>query len=515
MGNIYLAELAPQGIRVVVKSLQETHTSDERYVEMFQNEAALMSQLEHPNIVKVLGTPVIDGKLCLVMEFVRGRNLQQVMRRLRDLGRRFPPMMAIHIMRKVLLGLHEAHQVRDAEGHLLELVHRDVKPGNVLISYAGDVKITDFGIAKSSMQNRMTTAGVVKGTVCYLSPEQIKSEKISARSDLFACASMLVEILTDRRLFDRGPVAPTLMAILSGDRAPVSQLLPFRAPELAEVLEKGLALKAEDRFQTGKEFAQALGAAGRALGAPVADDEVGAMLRQVFQGAGASTLGPEEAIREDVTYLVQKEEQSSGRMRPPSKVPGARGSEPLDASSFGPPPLPPSDGVPREAVEADRRAAAMLDDGIVFDAPVEVEEDDELDFDELEPEELDFELNAEVSAAALLQGVAGRPEPKTDPLRTPPLQMADEIPSAAFGLAPPAPAQSVSVPLGGRSNSQPVDGWVQITPAMSGQWIPAGSSSDHPAEPRPGAQRRARILLLAGCLAGVALTAAVLLAAGA
>lgn len=394
MGEIYLAELEPQKIRVVIKRLQDAHNADERYVEMFHNEAALMSQLEHPNIVKVLGVPVIEGKQCLVMEFVRGRNLQQVVRRLRELGKRLPPMMALYVVRKVLLGLHEAHQVRAPDGRSLELVHRDVKPGNVLLSYAGDVKITDFGIAKSLMQNRMTTAGVVKGTVRYLSPEQIKSEKVTCRSDLFSCASVLVEILTDEPLFDRGPVAPTLMAILNGDRPPIASLLPFRAPELARVLEKALSIRPGDRFESARAFSQALGAASRAIGPPAHDDALGGLLRQIFQGSGPTA----ELEGEDVTYLVNKDASPSSSGRRRSGRP--RGSEPLSAEEFSPmpmtepsgvrslPPLSPEDGWPEEALAADARASRILDEAIVFDAPVELPsasgEDESIDLEGLD-----------------------------------------------------------------------------------------------------------------------------------
>lgn len=386
MGEIYLAELTRQKIRVVLKRLQETHTGDERYVEMFQNEAAVMSELEHPNIVKVLGTPVIEGRQCLVMEFVRGRNLQQVLRRLRELSRRLPPGIGVHIMRKVLLGLHEAHQARLPDGRPLELVHRDVKPGNILISFAGDVKITDFGIAKSAMQNRLTTAGVVKGTVRYLSPEQIRSDKITFRSDLFSCASVLVEILTDQPLYDRGPVAPTLMAILNDERAPIVDLLPFRAPELAQVIERALRSKPDERHASALELSQALGAAARTLGSPVSDDDVGALLRQLFQ-SGTADVMPGGPAGEDVTYLIANDNPSSGADRRAPSWTGSRGSSPLDADQFR---AGPSASIadhrngaiekeaarpelPEEYLLAEARAGAMLSEEVVIDEPVELD----------------------------------------------------------------------------------------------------------------------------------------------
>lgn len=404
MGEIYLASLEPQKIKVVLKRLQDTHTEDERYVEMFQNEAAVMSGLEHPNIVKVLGVPIIESKQCLVMEFVKGRNLQQFLSRLRKIGRRLSPPLGVYIMRKVLLGLYEAHHARFPDGRLLELVHRDVKPANILISFAGDVKITDFGIAKSIMQNRMTTAGVVKGTVRYLSPEQIRSDKITFRSDLFSCASVLVEMLIDKPLYDRGPVAPTLMAILNDERAPVAELLPFRAPELSECLERALSSQPEQRYSSALEFAQALGAAARALGPPVSDDDVGALLRQLFQGFSLDEHRPAE----DVTYLLENDAISGHAVE---RTPTPRGATPLEARSFSgthprpeasrthtrrkptPPPLPQDTGrvaagllqsissvdikgeYPSEYLAAERRARSMLENDVVIETPIEAVEE--------------------------------------------------------------------------------------------------------------------------------------------
>ncbi len=376
MGEIYLAELAPQRVRVVLKRLQEVHTDDERYVEMFRAEAAVMSELDHPNIVKVLGTPVIEGKQCLIMEFVRGRNLQQLLSRLRKLGRMMPPSLAVHIARKVLLGLHEAHEARLPDGRPLSLVHRDVKPGNVLVSFAGDVKITDFGIAKSAMQNRLTTAGVVKGTVRYLSPEQIRSEKITLRSDLFSCASVLMEVLTDRPLFDRGPVAPTLMAILNDDRAPVTQLLPFRAPDLAAVLERALAPRPEARFATALEMSQALGTAARALGPAVTSDDVGGLLRKLFQGGSEPGATPAE----EVTYLLGQE--SAPRPAVPARP---RGAEPLDAGDFGQQlgfeSQQRAGSVAEVMSRAEARADALLDDQIRIAEPSWKQESESLDLE--------------------------------------------------------------------------------------------------------------------------------------
>ena len=378
MGEIFLAEMQPLGIRVVLKRLQDGHTTDERYVEMFQNEAMVMSRLDHPNIVKVLDVPIIEDKQCLAMEFVRGRNLQQVLKRLRVLKTLMSPSIAVYIMRKVLAGLQEAHNACFSDGRPLNLVHRDIKPGNILVSFAGDVKLTDFGIAKSEMQNRMTTAGVVKGTVRYLSPEQIRGQAVDARSDLFSCASVLVEMLTDIPLYDRGSVASTLMAILNDDRRSIEQILPFRAPWLTEALEMALSPHPDDRPSSASEFGQLLLAASRELGSAVKDDDVGVLLRQLFQGTADIQVARDG---EDVTYLLDNNDSSFRSDIQEQSLPEPRRKR---RSTSPPPPMPPATGmyikedVVPEYEAAERRAnkmvsSSMTDIQIDIVEPVEME----------------------------------------------------------------------------------------------------------------------------------------------
>jgi hypothetical protein len=407
-------------------------------------------------------------------------------------------------MRKTLLGLHEAHQAQLSDGRSLELVHRDVKPANILISFAGDVKITDFGIAKSALQNRMTTAGVVKGTVRYLSPEQIRSEKISFRSDLFSCASVLTEVLTDKPLYDRGPVAPTLMAILNDQRAPIRDLLPFRAPELAEVLERALRSRPEDRFGSALEMAQALGAAARALGPPVSDDAVGSLLRQLFQGSAETTASG--GLPEDVTYLITHD-SAAGRASEPVATP--RGGTPLDAEVFrrGPSPLP------EAYVEAERRAAAMLDEAVVIDDPVEVEGEEVSDDLDLDLDDLDVDDAPPVEEAEEARLEARGPaEPGADEARAP--EAAEDAARAPLGRVrggARAPQRSGEYGLVDAEKLRAQLAAEQASALASSAALPAADAE--PLEAR-GERSSLRFYLLLGCLAGVLLTSAVLLATG-
>lgn len=286
MGELFLAELhdpkaAPR--YVVVKRLLADLLDDEKYIKMFVAEADVMSKLNHPNIVRVFDTPLIDGMQCLAMEYVRGRNVQQILARLAELDKTMEPSIVLRIMSQVLRGLDYAHNFRLADGTPLNLVHRDVTPGNVLVSFDGDVKLTDFGIAKHEMSAVSTTVGIVKGKARYLAPEQILGEKASPRSDIFSSASVVVEMLTGYPVFDRGSVPKTLYAIVNGERDDLEHILDFRAPLLVQVVNRALAKDPRGRLQTAKELAEGLEAAARLLGKPHDKEAVGTYLRNLYR----------------------------------------------------------------------------------------------------------------------------------------------------------------------------------------------------------------------------------------
>jgi serine/threonine protein kinase len=286
MGELFLAELVQpnEGTRyVVIKRLLADLLDDKKYVQMFIAEAEVMSKLNHPNIVRVFDTPIIDRTQCLAMEYVRGRNLQQMLVRCRDLNIRMQPAAVLRIMSQVLRGLEYAHTFRLEDGQPLNLVHRDVTPGNVLVGFDGDVKLTDFGIAKSQMSAVSTTVGIVKGKARYLAPEQILGEPATPRSDIFSAASVVVEMMTGGPVFDRGSVPKTLYAIVNGERADLEQLLGFRAPLLVQLLNRALETNPRKRLQTAREMAEGLDAAARLIGKPMDRESLGAHLRDLFR----------------------------------------------------------------------------------------------------------------------------------------------------------------------------------------------------------------------------------------
>jgi hypothetical protein len=371
MGEICLAEdLGNPGHQVVVKRVLDDLVADDAYLAMFVDEARLMARLDHPNIVRVLDTPMVRGTTCLVMEFVPGRSVAQLLRRTREDAARIPPTIALHIMAEALDGLHFAHTARDERGRPLGIVHRDVSPGNILVSFQGKVKITDFGIAKSKLSMVATSVGMVKGTTRYLSPEQIRSGDVTPRSDLFASAAVLVEMLTGVALFDRGQVPPTLLAIVKGQRKRVDEVLPFSSPELSGLLEQALALSPIHRPVNAADMAAALRRIAPTLGAPVTAAELGAYLERLFPGRTAVPVGAAATAPTGATYLVEAALNTEDLLMGTSQS----GARPLDAREFeGAPPAPRSPHQPilvgrgsepsRSLLEVDGAKARSAPDG--------------------------------------------------------------------------------------------------------------------------------------------------------
>lgn len=293
MGELYLAEqLTPSGerVRVIIKRLLDNLRDDHAHVAMFRSEAEHLSLLDHKNIVKVLDVPEINGARCLALEYVRGRSVAQILDRARQVGRRIPPEIAVYVVTEVLEGLDHVHRARLADGQPVGLVHRDVTPGNLLVSFDGDVKITDFGISKSLMSKVSTTVGIVKGKARYLAPEQILGEPASPRSDMFSAGCVIYEMLTSIPLFDRPSVPKTLTAIVHGEIPDLAAVLPIpRAQRLLALIARTLAVATDKRHERARDLAEDLRAAADAeLGPLVGRAAVAAYMRQLFEGQDES-----------------------------------------------------------------------------------------------------------------------------------------------------------------------------------------------------------------------------------
>jgi serine/threonine-protein kinase len=262
MAKVYRALLSgPMGFEkeVALKRLDAKLTSDERVLKALINEALLGGQLKHNNIVEIYEFNHVDDHYFMAMEYVDGWTLDALVRRCRDRREFLPPSIVYEIIVNICRGLEYAHALRDKTGRPLNLVHRDLKPGNIMISREGDVKLMDFGIAKAdSNLYKTTVADVTKGTPVYMSPEQVTGAKLDQRSDLFSLGSILVELITNESPFSAANLLAIMHAVLNADISKPMQTVQERIPQFADMVEKTMAKDRDDRFDSAAEMTKAL-----------------------------------------------------------------------------------------------------------------------------------------------------------------------------------------------------------------------------------------------------------------
>jgi len=259
MGAIYVGKKLGAGgfeMQVVLKQLLPEFTQQEEFIDLFLREAKLSATLDHANIVHTIDLVTAGGEYFIVMEYLAGGDLRTLLKRAKRRGKRFSPAAAIHICREVLSALAYAHVKRDFDGNPLKLIHRDVSPSNILVSSAGEVKLTDFGIAKAATHNSLFYK--VKGKIGYMSPEQAKSEPLDHRSDLYSLAVCLFEVLTGERLFVHAGLTTSADEIYSQPVPLVSRKVAGLTTALDAIMHKALALSPAARYQTAGEFQEAL-----------------------------------------------------------------------------------------------------------------------------------------------------------------------------------------------------------------------------------------------------------------
>ena len=246
MARVYVAHDRLLDREVAVKVLSEPYASDPQFVERFRREASAAAGLNHPNIVAVYDRGQVDGAYYIVMEYLPGPDLKQVIRRRGPL----PAGDAIDNALQILSALGAAHR-RD-------VIHRDVKPQNVMVSEEGHLKVTDFGIARAGAQREMTEAGSVIGTAQYLSPEQARGDEVTAASDCYAVGIVLYEMLTGKVPFDAERPVAVAMKQITEPPTPPRELVPGIPPTLEAVVLRSLAKRPSERYRTAEEFSRAL-----------------------------------------------------------------------------------------------------------------------------------------------------------------------------------------------------------------------------------------------------------------
>ncbi|MFB1479720.1 serine/threonine protein kinase [Corallococcus sp. RDP092CA] len=292
MAEIFLCTArGPEGFEkeVVIKRVRSFLASDPDFVQMFIAEARLASRLNHANVVQIFDFDKHEDTYYLAMEYVRGCSLWELRKRSKEAMTPMPPVLVAHIGAEVARGLHYAHRLR-VNGELLNLVHRDVTPHNVLVSYDGAVKLTDFGIAKAG--NKLTNPGVLKGKFAYMSPEQARGESVDVRTDVFALGVVLWELLTGGRLFQGDSEIAVLRAVQESTIVPPARLNPDVPPDLDAAICRALERDLSKRFQTAGELERALAQCVLNHARSVDDADVGAFVRRLFPAAASNQALP-------------------------------------------------------------------------------------------------------------------------------------------------------------------------------------------------------------------------------
>ncbi len=243
---------------LAIKKILPTMAEDEEFITMFIDEARISVQLNHANVVHIHELGKHDDAYFIAMEYVSGKDLRALLERFRRRREIMPTAMAVFVASKMCEGLDYAHRKKDARGQQLEIIHRDVSPQNILISYEGEVKIIDFGIAKAANRSQKTQAGILKGKFGYMSPEQVRGLPIDRRSDVFAVGVTLYEMLTGEKLFVGESDFSTLEKVRNAEVPLPRQFNPNIPAGLEKVVMKSLAREAEDRYQWGSDLQEDL-----------------------------------------------------------------------------------------------------------------------------------------------------------------------------------------------------------------------------------------------------------------
>jgi eukaryotic-like serine/threonine-protein kinase len=284
MAEVFLAIASgPAGFNklLVIKQIRDQLADDPEFLAMFLDEARLAARLNHPNVVQTNEVGEDGRRYFIAMEYLEGQPLNRIAQRLGKDGR-LTLAMHVRILIEALAGLHYAHELTDFDGTQLQVVHRDATPHNIFVTYAGQVKVVDFGIAKALGSSSETRTGVLKGKISYMAPEQALGERVDRRADVFAVGMMLWEALAGRRPFKGQNDVVILQKLVAGD-IPRPSTVRDTIPELLEAIcMKALAHNRDDRYATAEEMQRALEAALDRLGLRAQLRDVGDLVTRAF-----------------------------------------------------------------------------------------------------------------------------------------------------------------------------------------------------------------------------------------
>jgi serine/threonine-protein kinase len=346
MAEVFKGESASvQGFKkvVAIKRVLPHLAQNKNFISMFLDEARLGARLSHANIVTVFDIGAADNTFFIVMEFIDGCNLKTIIESFRQAGRRVGVKEAIFISMEALKGLSFAHELTDDEGKDLHIVHRDISPPNILLSKRGEVKVTDFGLAKATTQLEKTDPGVVKGKFSYLSPEAALGQHVDARTDVFALGIVLWEMLAGRRLFLGETDFQTVKLVQQAQIPSLARINPEVDAELEETILKALTRDPAVRYQSAREFLDGLAhyLFGRKL--KVTSFDVANLVKQALAQKAEQkkeAAGPQQQsiidrlIQEELLRFTSLDDMSDPLAAAAAPAGDDDGSKPLDGGLF-------------------------------------------------------------------------------------------------------------------------------------------------------------------------------------
>ena len=286
---------------VVVKVIQPDLAEDPDFIRMFLDEARLAARLNHPNVVQTNEVDHDGKRYFLAMEYLEGQTLNRVFNRMGRDPKLLPLGHRLRLIADSLSGLHYAHELRDFDGSALGVVHRDVTPHNVFVTYDALVKVVDFGIAKALNSNAQTQSGVLKGKVSYMAPEQARGERVDRRADLFSVGMILWQVATGKRLYRDLPDMVVIQKLCSNEIPKVGTMAPFVPTRLQAIIDHALAPDREQRYGTAAELQADIEAYLEQTGSRITSREIGKLAAEHFAEERAEIQGIiEEQLRQEV-----------------------------------------------------------------------------------------------------------------------------------------------------------------------------------------------------------------------
>ncbi len=316
MSLVHIASAhSPGGVQklVVLKSIRPELVRSDKVRGMFLDEARLATRLSHPNVVQTYEVVMLSGRPVIVMEYMEGQSFFSLLRKARERGG-LPLAMYLHLLQEALLGLEYAHSLTDYDGNSLKLVHRDISPQNVFITYDGHAKILDFGIAKALNNSTQTESGELKGKIRYMAPEQMRAATdLDGRADVFSAGIMLWEALAERRIWQDSPDVEVIHAVINAGIPNVSTVNPTVDPRLEAICMKALALSPADRWPSAGHMQTALEEACEELNLRVSTKEVSRLMKDLFGDARTQLRSSiDSRMRNPQGRLLDLTENSSG-----------------------------------------------------------------------------------------------------------------------------------------------------------------------------------------------------------